>query len=159
MRRVPLNRLAPAAAPFGVAAVVVAADLLTKAWARHALVHGAKHVVGPLWLRLSFNPGFSFSLGTSMPLVAQVLSLVALGVVTALAFYAQPGWAVVGFGLLVGGGFSNLIDRLSAHPARVTDFVAFGSFPVFNVADAAVTCGLISLIGAALLKRRLLRHK
>ena len=49
---------------------------------------------------------------------------------------------------VVGGGLGNMVDRLAR--GSVTDFIAtaFIDFPVFNVADIAVTCGIaISLIG------------
>ncbi len=44
----------------------------------------------------------------------------------------------------LGGAVGNLIDRLIVH--HVTDFIAIGSFPVFNVADAAITVGVFVLL-------------
>ena len=106
-------------------------------------------------MRLEFNSGFSFSLSRSAPTLAAVLSLVALAVVTTFALFSAPGPAVWGFGLLVGGGFSNLIDRLSSSTHRVTDFISFSSFPTFNAADVAVTGGVVTLLLASLLGRRI----
>ena len=155
MRRVSFHRLKIATTPFVIAAVVVGVDLATKAWAR-ADLRAPRHVVGPLWLRLSFNRGFSFSISHTMPIVATVLSLIAFLAVVLAAIFANRGLPAAGLGLVVGGGLSNLIDRLFATLHQVTDFVAVGSFPVFNLADAAVTCGVVTLIIATLLGRKIL---
>jgi signal peptidase II len=156
VRRLPLDRLRPSATAFVVAAVVVGADLLTKAWARHSLAGGDRHVVGPLDLHLGFNPGFAFSFGRTYPALSATLSLVALAGFGALALFARPGAPAVGFGLMVGGGLANLLDRLSSPARHVTDFIAVSSFPVFNVADACITIGVITLLVVALLGRPIL---
>lgn len=133
----------------GVAAVVTLADLLSKAWARHALSGRARHVWGPWWWRLQYNRGVSFSLNPSGPRWTSLLTLVVLVLLILFARRATSSWSSVGFGLVFGGGIGNLIDRVSATPPRVTDFVAVGSFPVFNLADAAITVGVVSIIVAA----------
>jgi signal peptidase II len=156
VRRVPLHRLRPTGTPFAIAAAVVVADVATKTWARRALAHGERHLGGPLWLRLSENRGFSFSLGSHWPAVAGVLVLVALAAVTVAAAFARPGFPALGFGLLVGGGFGNLVDRLASSAHVVTDFVAVGSFPVFNLADASITVGLVTLFAVVLRAKTLL---
>jgi signal peptidase II len=69
---------------------------------------------------------------------------------------SAAGLPAAGFGLLLGGGVANVIDRLAATPHRVTDFVALGSFPVFNIADVAITAGFVTLMIAALRGQRLL---
>jgi len=130
----------------GVATAVVLGDLVTKAWARHALARHAIHLWGPWWWRLNFNRGVSFSLNPSGPRWTSLLTVVLL---VALAWYARRAhhWAtVVGFGLVLGGGAGNLLDRITSTPPRVTDFVAVGSFPVFNLADAAITVGVVAIL-------------
>jgi signal peptidase II len=62
----------------------------------------------------------------------------------------------LGFGLLLGGGLANVIDRLAANPHQVTDFIALGNFPVFNLADVSITVGFVILIVAALRGEKLL---
>jgi signal peptidase II len=71
-------------------------------------------------------------------------------VVVVIGLRARPGVAAIGFGLLLGGGLANVIDRLAAQPHRVTDFVALGRFPVFNLADASISAGFIVLVVVAL---------
>jgi signal peptidase II len=68
---------------------------------------------------------------------------------------AAPGISAVGFGLLIGGGAANVIDRLAASPHRVTDFISLGSFPVFNVADVCITAGFLVLLITAVRGERL----
>ncbi len=139
-----------------IALVVTALDALTKAWARRAFATHAVHVVGAVWFRLQYNSGISFSINRSGPLLTSVVTVVIAVVVFAIGLQAASGAPAVGFGLLLGGGVANVIDRLAARPHRVTDFVAVGSFPVFNLADASITVGFVVLLVAALRGERLL---
>ena len=137
--------------------MVLALDAATKAWARWALTRPV-HVLGPLWLRLQYNAGISFSLNRSDPLVTTVVTaLIALALLVA-AVRARDGAPAVGFGLLLGGGVANVVDRLMATPHQVTDFIAVGSFPIFNGADVAVTAGFVVLIVVALRGDTLMRR-
>jgi signal peptidase II len=139
-----------------IALVVTALDAMSKAWARHALATHSVHVVGFAWLRLEYNSGISFSINASGPLITTIVTLVVVLLVVVVGLQAAPGLAELGFGLLLGGGVANVLDRLAATPHRVTDFVALGSFPVFNLADAAITVGFVVLLVAALRGERLL---
>src|SRR5690606_23984186 len=58
----------------------------------------------------------------------------------------EPGdWAVrLGMSLQLGGALGNLIDRLQH--GHVTDFISIGNFPIWNIADAAITCGVAVMI-------------
>lgn len=139
-----------------VALVVTALDALTKAWARRALAHHDVHVVSVLWLRLEYNGGVSFSINQSGPLVTTVATVVVAIVVALVGVNAKRGGPAIGFGLLIGGGLANVIDRVAATPHRVTDFIAVSSFPVFNVADVAITAGFVVLMVAAVRGEKLL---
>jgi signal peptidase II len=87
--------------------------------------------------------------------VATIFTVVVALVVVVVGLQAHRGTPTVGFGLLIGGGLANVIDRLAASPHRVTDFIAVSSFPVFNVADVAITFGFLALMIAALRGERL----
>ena len=141
-----------------VALVVTALDALTKAWARRELTGHPVHVGGEIWLRLQYNSGVSFSLSAGRSLAATVATLAVALAVVAVGVRAADGAPAIGFGLLIGGGVANAVDRLAASPHRVTDFVALGAFPVFNLADAAITCGFVVLVVAALRGERLTRR-
>jgi signal peptidase II len=60
--------------------------------------------------------------------------------------------AIVGFGLLLGGGLGNLVDR--ARLGYVTDFIDRGQDGAFNVADVFVLLGLVTLLVAHVFRRR-----
>jgi signal peptidase II len=91
------------------------------------------------------NTGVAFSLFSGGGTVVLVFTLVALGVLVAY-FTMRPSrpWLWLPTGLLIGGALGNLIDRI-AHGA-VTDFVKLPLWPAFNVADMAITVGVITLL-------------
>jgi signal peptidase II len=142
-----------------VAAAVVAADLLAGWWARAKLAHHGVHVVGAVWLRLGFNGGVAFSIGNRWPAVATMVAYIVVVAVGVVGIFAKPGAPRVGFGLMLGGGIGNILDRLLTHGRGVTDYVAVSSFPRFNVADAAVTVGFVVLILLTLRGRSLVSAK
>jgi signal peptidase II len=133
-----------------VALVICVLDALSKIWARRALTTHAVHFVGFVWWRLQYNSGVSFSINRSGPLVTTILTVVVALAVVLVGVNARRGTPALGFGLLIGGGLANVIDRLAASPHRVTDFIAVSSFPVFNLADVAITAGFVVLLVAAL---------
>jgi signal peptidase II len=139
-----------------VALVVTLVDALSKIWVRHALVSHAVHVYGVIWLRLQYNSGISFSINESGPLATTVVTVFVALIVILVAIRAQPGAPAIGFGFLLGGGVANVIDRLAANPHRVTDFIAVSSFPVFNLADVAITIGFVILLVCAARGEKLL---
>jgi signal peptidase II len=139
-----------------VALGVSVIDAVTKYWARHHLAGHAEHVIGPLWWRLQYNSGISFSIDHSLPLVATIGTILVAVVVVVVGLRASNGIPAIGFGLLIGGGVANVIDRLAASPHEVTDFIAVSTFPIFNAADASITVGFIVLMAAALSGERLL---
>jgi len=139
-----------------MALAVTGVDALSKVWARRALATHAVHLFWSVWLRLRFNSGISFSINHSGPLVTTVLTVIVALIAVVVGVRAAPGAATIGFGLLLGGGLANVVDRVVASPHRVTDFIAVGSFPVFNLADVAVTAGFIVLLVAALRGGKLL---
>jgi signal peptidase II len=139
-----------------VALVVSALDAVTKIWARHDLANHAVHVVGFVWLRLQYNAGVSFSLNSSGPAWVTIVTVAVALAVVVVGIDAHKGLPTAGFGLLIGGGLANAIDRLAASPHRVTDFIAVSSFPVFNVADSAITVGFLVLMVAAIRGDKLL---
>lgn len=94
-------------------------------------------------LKYALNPGITW--GIQLPAVAQeILILVALGAVWHLARSAKNLLSQVAFGMIIGGGLANVIDRFQ--DGYVTDYVQIGSFPIFNVADSFVTVGVCLLL-------------
>jgi signal peptidase II len=129
-----------------LAAVVLVADQIAKAAIEAQLVPGEQvDVLGPLSLTLAHNRGVAFGLagGAGVPLI--LVTLVALGVVGYLFARdpARPGMWIAA-GLLAGGAIGNLADRVRA--GEVTDYVDVLSWPPFNLADMAITAGVLVLV-------------
>jgi len=125
---------------------VLVADQIAKALVEDRLVPGQQvDVLGPLGLTLSHNTGVAFGLAGGAGVRLVVFTLLALGVVGYLFSRdpARPGmW--VATGLLAGGAVGNLIDRVRAD--AVTDFIDLPPWPPFNLADMAITAGVILLV-------------
>jgi signal peptidase II len=126
--------------------LVVVLDQAAKALVEDHLVPGQQvDVVGSaVGLTLSHNQGVAFGLasGSGVPLI--VFALLALAFVGFLLSRDpdRPGmWVAVG--LIAGGALGNLADRVRA--GAVTDYVAIGSWPPFNLADVAITAGVALL--------------
>jgi signal peptidase II len=140
-----------------IALVVVVLDQITKALIRPALtLHDSIEVIpGFLDLTRVHNTGAAFGMLNSVefPFKTVVLSLVALVALGGVAWYAatvplSDRLARVGIAGVLGGAVGNLIDR--ATTGYVLDFVdAYWNgwhFWAFNVADAAITLGVILMI-------------
>ena len=129
-----------------VACVAVALDQLVKSLMRQMLAAGPlEFVPGVLRLVLVENMGAAFSMGEG---ASGLFALVAIGVALASLAWVwvdaeMPLSLVLGLACVCGGGVGNLIDRVCK--ASVTDFLAteFIDFPVFNVADCFITCGVV----------------
>ena len=132
----------------GVAAFVLAADIITKALVVAHLREGEPvHLIGDvLELNLLRNPGAAFSVGTGDTIV---FTAIAVAVVIYIARTARnlrsAGWAIT-LGLLLGGALGNLVDRIFRAPGflrgNVVDWIEVTRYwPVFNLADSAIVCG------------------
>ena len=137
----------------GLAGAVVALDQWTKWLVRLGLPFQGTWL--PTWLDwLSpyarivhwHNSGAafgSFQNGNSVFMVLAVLVILAI-----LYYYPRVDtrdWSLrLAMGLQLGGAAGNLIDRVQW--GRVTDFISVGSFPVFNIADSAISIGVVVLL-------------
>jgi signal peptidase II len=129
-----------------LALVVIGVDQLAKHLVRTGIAVGdeRKLFIGIKLVHVR-NTGVAFSLFSGGGTVVLVITLVALGLLSAyLARRPERAWLWLPTGLLIGGALGNLIDRL-AHGA-VTDFIKFPLWPAFNVADIAITFGVLSLL-------------
>ncbi|MDO4928351.1 MAG: signal peptidase II [Corynebacterium sp.] len=115
------------------------------------------YVIGDWFrFRLLFNPGAAFSFGTG---ATWIFTCIQLAFVVGISWYSpriQDRWTAVGLGLVAGGAAGNLIDRLFREPGffvgHVVDFISIGNFAVFNIADSAITCGVIVYICSAFIQ-------
>jgi signal peptidase II len=148
-----------------VAVIVLGLDLLTKTIVVHTLQGEppVKLLGGALYLVHVRNAGAAFSLGSGF---TWVFSAIALAVVVVIIRTARrlrsPGWAFA-LGLILGGAGGNLADRLFRAPSplygHVVDFISVFDeagrvFPVFNLADSALFCGVVLAVVLELTGRR-----
>jgi signal peptidase II len=141
----------------GATAVIVALDQWTKQLAISGLADApAERILGGLiYLDLAFNAGAAFSFGTG---VTFDFPIIAIAISAGILWFARGirswPWALA-MGLILGGAWGNLSDRLFRAPGpfqgHVVDFIsvfapAGEKFPIFNVADSALTVGVVLAI-------------
>lgn len=133
--------------------LVVVADQASKAWAEATLEHNVSvPLLGEfLQWRLIYNSGAAFGMGSQItPILTCVQIAIAVGIVVGLVRVVRNrSWALA-LGLLLGGALGNIHDRLLRPPGPfhgyVVDFLELPRWPIFNIADIAVTSGAILLI-------------
>jgi signal peptidase II len=138
----------------GVALLVLVVDLATKLAVQRAFrLHDSVPIFGDIFrLTYIFNPGAAFGLhlGPHSRYIFLALSLLALCVL-ALMYRNTPAsrtGRLVAIGAIAGGALGNIVDRIRS-PAGVVDFLDLGigsyRWPVFNLADVAVSLGALAL--------------
>ena len=148
---------------YGSATAVIAADQLSKLWVLNGLSlpdRGPLELLPFLSLNMVWNEGVSFNLLQDGETWARWgLALFSGLVAVMLILWArkvQRPLLAAALGLVIGGALGNLIDRVRF--GAVVDFIdvsRLGFFPwVFNVADSAITVGVILLVLDSLLPRK-----
>jgi len=145
----------------GVAGGVIALDQWTKWLVRENIEFGGQWL--PAWLSwLSpyarivhwYNSGAAFGLFQNGNLIFTVLAFIVIGAI--IYYYPRvetEDWTLkMAMGLQLAGASGNLIDRLMR--GKVTDFISVGTFPVFNVADASISVGVVVLLIGVWIKER-----
>jgi signal peptidase II len=136
---------------------IVLIDQVTKAWAVAYLQPRIESGEGPIYLidpllRLTYveNTGAAWGLGAGYTWIFTIVAVVVGVVIVRFArTITSRAWALA-LGGLLGGLLGNLIDRLTRPPGpglgSVVDFIGLPNFPVFNVADIAITCSAVAMI-------------
>ncbi|HEY4597553.1 MAG TPA: signal peptidase II [Thermoanaerobaculia bacterium] len=138
----------------------VGCDQAVKAIAKGALASSPPVLLldGAVRLQYTENPGAFLSLGAELPAGVRFLLGVVLVGATQLALLAfllrtrtLSTWQRIGFSLFLAGGLGNWLDRL-LNEGRVIDFVSLGvgelHTGIFNVADVAITAGILMVLMA-----------
>ncbi len=136
-----------------IAAVVFAADQLSKLWIRNNL--SLRETLTPIpvigsWFRIIHwkNTGIAFGLFQGNGWILTVIGIVI--VIGIILFSAQvisgPAFWRIAMAMELGGALGNLADRLNPSLGYVVDFIWVGNFPVFNLADAAIVVGAFILV-------------
>ena len=133
---------------FAVAWTIWLLDFATKAWALSSLSSQPRKILGAiLQFTLIKNSGAAFSFATGFTILFTVL---AVAVVAGVSYFApritSPGW-LIALGLLLGGVLGNLTDRIFRSPGflsgNVIDWIQVPHWPVFNIADSAITIAAV----------------
>lgn len=141
------------------AGVVVLLDQLTKAWALGALENGRTvDVVWTLRFALGFNSGFAFGTGQGWGVA---IGFVAFGVIVYLIRSMSKVRSTVlalALALIAGGAAGNVVDRLFRNGGwmrgKVVDFIDLQWWPVFNIADSAISVGAVLMVIGTFLEWR-----
>ncbi|ROO51719.1 signal peptidase II [Micromonospora sp. Llam0] len=146
---------------FGIAATVLVVDQLTKMWAEATLTRGERTpLVGDaLGIQLIYNPGAAFSFGENTTWIFTIAAAIGVGVTAWFAWRARSrAWATA-LGLVLGGAFTHLLDRLFREPSfgqgHVVDFIAYFDWFIGNVADIALFFGVVTFLTLELIGIRL----
>lgn len=125
------------------ATIAILIDFVSKIWATTALAEQTQKI-GSITLRLVHNHGVVFGVGAYLPPVA--ITVLTASIAAAVAFAAWRGSVrpPLAAGLVIGGAFANVADRLTA--GSVIDFISIGRWPIFNFADIFIIAGLLLLI-------------
>ncbi|MDQ0464775.1 signal peptidase II [Caulobacter ginsengisoli] len=159
------RQLAPAIYALALATIVV--DQLVKLWivdSFHLPALGSVPLLGPIHLSMVWNNGISFGLlRLDYPWMRWVLAGFALAVAAVLASWARKverPLLAAAVGLIMGGALGNFIDRIRL--GAVADFIDVTrlGFPwVFNVADSALSIGIVLLVLDAVRSELAMRQK
>lgn len=128
--------------------LVFSIDRFTKLWALDACQN--EYVINRyISCELVFNRGLSWSIFDSpnnvvFMAVSATIALVMVGfMIRAYQLYCQQK-RLWGATLVIAGALGNFVDRILY--GGVVDFISIGSFPIFNVADIAICCGIAIMI-------------
>jgi signal peptidase II len=144
-------------APFAlVTAPVLALDQWSKLYVRsHFHLYQSRPIVAD-WLDFTYtlNPGAAFSLFSTMPPGFRSVFFLALSIVATVVLIALMLRRTIttpysiAFALILAGTIGNLIDRVAR--GLVIDFIYFHhasfSYPIFNIADSAITIGVALIL-------------
>ncbi len=131
--------------------LIIAFDQITKYFASLKLADGsvAKFIPGVVQFKYAENTGMAFSMLSGARWVFIALTVV---VCVGVFYYlisnrCKSLWLYWSLGVILSGGIGNLIDRIKF--GYVVDFIepTFVNFAIFNIADCAVTCGAVVLVG------------
>ncbi|WP_431727518.1 signal peptidase II [Verrucosispora sp. TAA-831] len=152
------SRRRPVTLLLSLALFAVAVDLFTKHLALQELSdrEPVRLLGGALYLSLTRNSGAAWSMGSDYTFVFPVIAVGVLGWIAWMTRTLRSVPWAISLGLVVGGVTGNLIDRIFRAPGwfvgHVVDMISvfdpYGRvFPIFNIADSALVCGVVLAVG------------
>lgn len=136
---------------------MVAVDRITKVVVeqRYGVGYGPRPIIDQvLFLTVTRNRGAAFGLFQDFTLGFLIVSaVVLLGILLYYGRVPAADWpARLGLALVFGGAISNAYDR--GVRGSVIDFIELPHWPVFNVADSAISVGVVLLLLGSFVRRR-----
>lgn len=129
-------------------ALVIIVDRLTKIFFSGVLAPGESLPVvrNAIYFTLVHNTGIAFGMFRDNGFVYLVIPVIAVGLLGYNLYYYQKmgeldRWYIAAVSLILGGAFGNLTDRILL--GHVIDFIDLRVWPVFNIADSAITVGAV----------------
>ncbi|QOC91093.1 signal peptidase II [Micromonospora craniellae] len=152
------SRRRPVTILLSLALFAVAVDLFTKHLALQELSdrEPVRLLGGALYFSLTRNSGAAWSMGSDYTFIFPVIGIVVLGWIAWMGRTLRSVPWAISLGLVVGGVTGNLIDRIFRAPGwfvgHVVDMISvfdpYGRvFPIFNIADSALVCGVVLAVG------------
>jgi signal peptidase II len=124
---------------------VVAVDQVAKRLVRSGVAQGDSDGVFPgIQIVHVNNRGVAFGALSGKPIVLAVVLVALAGLVLWFFLHSRRRYVWIPTGLLLGGAVGNIIDRL--RDGAVTDFIKLPLWPAFNIADMAITFGVLALL-------------
>ena len=148
---------------FLTALLIVVADQFSKGWIRSYTEEQTIFEAGFFRIIHTHNTGAAFGLFPDQVFPLIIVSFIGVAVLLLYAFLFYRRFPLLnnwltwaGLGLILGGTVGNLIDRLRLR--HVTDFIDFGFWPAFNLADSAIVVGVIIFAYSLLSLARAEKH-
>jgi len=144
---------------------IVFFDQLTKWWvlSTFTMFESIPLIPGILYFTRRFNTGAAWSLFEGQLLFFVVITIIAVALFSVMLWQSlskNERWQAMGLALMIGGAIGNFIDRVRF--GGVVDFIDVYiftyDFPVFNVADSALTIGVICFMIGVLIDEQRRRH-
>jgi signal peptidase II len=125
---------------------VLVADQLTKALVRDGMSRGEEDPIFPFLKLVNVrNEGVAFGLDVGgATAIVVVIGFALLALIVFFARHSARPLMWIPVGLLLGGALGNIVDRL--REGAVTDFLKLPAWPAFNLADVAITVGVVMLV-------------
>ena len=133
-----------------IALFIVVLDFITKRIVTaNVLPHQSINILPFLRIVYVENKGAAFGLFSALGNnVFVVISVITIALIVIYAFRFARGWEIYSFSFILGGAIGNLIDRLTI--GKVIDFIDLfigkWHWPAFNIADSALTFGIVLFI-------------
>ena len=148
----------------GIVALLIALDQWSKALVREQIALGGEVYPIPFlapFFRFTYwkNTGAAFGIFQNANLPLLILSILIAGALIWIYYKSEeePLTFRISLAMMLGGAIGNMIDRIRF--GFVTDFIAVGNFPVFNIADSAVTVGVAIMLIVMLIQERKAKSK